>query len=204
MKINFDLPIDDKYHQYCPACYSEKIHEITKQENTYYFCEICKKDYPRLIIIDPEISWWVDRQTKEYWHESIGIFLFNSKKEVLLFKRIIYPFAFSVPAGHLNKNENPKKAIIREIKEEVNLIINECDIKLFSKENLTEDPCRRGADSHKWHLFTGQVKNNQPITMNEEGIKPVWCSLDETLKKDLTQPVRFFIEKYGKQLLNNK
>ena len=44
---------------------------------------------------------------------------------------ILYPNTWDVPGGHLEKLENPEKCIVREMKEEMNLTLDE--FGLFSK-----------------------------------------------------------------------
>lgn len=198
MKIGFTIPQDNSYHQFCPKCHSEKINRIFRQKKTYYKCNGCNETFPRLIVIDPKIKWWIDKKTKEYWHESVGVFVFNQHNEVLLFERTIYPFALTIPAGHLDSGEIPKEAVKRELLEETGLKINE--IKLFSEEDVLGDQCRRGADNHKWHLYIAKVKKADKIKINDEGIKPVWLSIEEAQKNNLVYPVKFFINKYSSTL----
>ena len=199
MKINFPLPIDGEYHQYCQECYSEDIHRIFEGEKTFYLCNKCGAKSPRLIVIDPKATWWIDEVTKEYWHESVGIFVFNENNEALFFERTIYPFAFAIPAGHLDTGEKAEMAVIRELEEEAGIKIN--TVKLFSEEDVIGDQCRRGADNHKWHLYMIKVSGIGEIKINDEGVKPVWLTLEEALQKELVYPVRYFIEKYGNKLL---
>jgi 8-oxo-dGTP pyrophosphatase MutT (NUDIX family) len=142
----------------------------------------------------------VDEVTKEYWHESVGIFIFNSKNKALFFKRTIYPFALTIPAGHLDVGEAPQTAVSRELLEEAGIKIGSKNITLFSEENVIGDKCRRGADNHKWHLYTTKIENGAAPNINDEGIEPVWLSLKEALQEELTYPIRYFIEKYGSQL----
>lgn len=201
MKINFDIPTDNKYHQYCPQCHSEKINRVFVEDKTFYKCDSCNNIYPRLIVIDPGIIWWVDEVTKEYWHESMGIFLTNTKNEILLFERIIFPFAFTIPSGHLDKNEYPEIAIKREVLEETSIPLE--TVKLFTQENIDGDQCRRGADNHKWHLFTSKVSSTVHLKINDEGTNPLWLSLRDSLTKKLIFPVRYFLEKYGGKILDN-
>jgi len=150
-------------------------------------------------VIDNKIVWWVDENTREYWHESVGVFVFNSENKALFFERIIYPFAFAVPAGHLDVGENAETAVKRELQEEAGITVN--NVTLFTEEDVVGDKCGRGADNHKWHLYTTEVKDVAEIKINEEGKRPVWLTLEEALKKDLVYPVRYFIEKYGEKLI---
>ncbi|WP_456325650.1 NUDIX hydrolase [Desulfonauticus submarinus] len=198
MKIDFKIPADAKYHQFCPKCHSENINRIFKQQQTYYKCANCKGVFPRLIVIDSKIKWWIDKNTKEYWHESVGVFVFNEYNEALFFERIIYPFALAIPAGHLDSGEMPKKAIKRELFEETGLEIN--NIKLFSEEDVVGDKCRRGADNHKWHLYITKIKKTNKIKLNDEGIKPIWLSLEKAQRNNLVYPVKYFINKYANTL----
>ncbi len=198
MKINFPLPTDEQYHQYCEKCHSENIHRIFEEEKTFYLCDHCAHKSPRLIVIDPQIVWWIDKKTKEYWHESVGIFIFNKDGKALFFQRIIYPFALTIPSGHLDIDEDPSTAAIRELEEEAGIKINA--VNLFTEEDICGDKCRRGADIHKWHLYTARLDNVGDVKINDEGVQPVWFSLEEASQKDLTYPVRYFIEKYGPQL----
>lgn len=188
-----------KEGQYCLECFADKIQRVFKENLTYYRCSSCGKTSERSLVIDNKIVWWVDKNTREYWHESVGIFVFNSDNKALFFERIMYPFAFAIPAGHLDTGENPETAVKRELREEAGIIVN--NVKLFSEEDVLGDKCRRGADNHKWHLYTAKIEDVGKVKINDEGIKPVWLSLEEASKKDLVYPVRYFIEKYGKRLL---
>lgn len=199
MKINFRLPKDNKLHQYCSKCYSENIYRIFEDEKTFYLCNDCGGKSPRLIVIDPKTVWWIDETTKEYWHESVGVFIFDNSNKAIFFERTIYPFALAIPAGHLDAGELAEVAAKRELKEETD--IEAMNMKLFSEENVIGDKCRRGADNHKWHLYVAKVKNAGEIKINDEGIKPVWLTLEEALEKELVYPVRYFIKKYGDKLL---
>lgn len=200
MKIDFILPTDHQYHQYCPNCHSENINRIFEGEKTFYLCDDCQNTSSRLIVIDPKTVWWVDKTTKEYWHESVGVFVFNSKNKALFFERTIYPFAFAIPAGHLDTGEDTDTAAKRELQEETGIEVG--SIKLFSEEDVIGDKCRRGADNHKWHLYTTKVENVDTIRINDEGVKPVWLTLEEALEKKLVYPVQYFIEKYGDKLFS--
>ncbi|MEK7453153.1 MAG: NUDIX hydrolase [Patescibacteria group bacterium] len=199
MKITFPLPENNRFHQYCSKCHSESINRTFEGEKTFYLCNSCGDKSPRLIVIDPKIVWWIDESTKEYWHESVGVFVFNEKNKALFFERIIYPFAFTIPAGHLDIEESAETAAKRELQEEAGIEVH--SVKLFSEEDVIGDECRRGADNHKWHLYTAKVKNIDEIKINDEGVKPVWLTLEEALEKELVYPVKYFIEKYEDKLL---
>ena len=183
---------------YCIHCFSQKIERTYQNGLTFYYCQSCGRTAERSLVIDNNIVWWLDKKTNEYWHESVGIFVSNSKKKVLFFERTIYPFSFSIPAGHLDAGEMAEMAIKRELIEETGLVPDK--VRLFSEEDVVGDKCRRGADNHKWHLYVTKIENTDGIKMNDEGVGSVWLTLDEALEKELAFPVRYFIEKYGEEL----
>ncbi len=201
MKINFQIPDDSSYHQYCPNCHSEKISRTFVKSKTFYKCDNCKNTYPRLIVIDPKVVWWIDKKNNEYWHESVGIVLYNGEQEILFFKRTIYPFVYTIPAGHLDLNESLIEAIQREVREETGIRIDHKAVILFSEENILGDECRTGADNHQWHMFVYKTTDSQPpVKINDEGGLPIWLTIDKALKKELTVPVRYFLKKYKREL----
>lgn len=190
-----------KEGQYCANCFSDKIKRVLKDGLTFHYCDSCGKTLERALVIDNKIVWWIDESSREYWHESIGVFVFNDQGKALFFKRIIYPFALAIPAGHLDSGEEPKTAVIRELFEETGIKPEKNEVKLFSEEDIIGDKCRRGADNHKWHLYVLKYNNTDNIIMNDEGVNPVWLSLEEALNNDPVYPVKYFIEKYGDKLL---
>ncbi len=199
MKITFELPIDSKVHQYCTNCLQESVERVFVDGKTYYKCNNCQQTLPRSLVIDPQVTWWVDQETKEYWHESVGIIISNRNKKILLFDRKIFPFALTIPAGHLDADEEPLLAAVREVSEEVGA--TPLDVALFSQEDVIGDECRRGADAHRWSLFTGTLSDTTPLTLNDEAADAVWLTIDEALNKELTYPLRYFLQKYGSQLI---
>jgi isopentenyl-diphosphate Delta-isomerase len=71
-----------------------------------------------------------------YYHRSVHIWIFNSNGEILLQKRskdkLIYPGKFDISvAGHVGLGENSYISAIREIKEEINLIVKGDDLKFY-------------------------------------------------------------------------
>jgi len=189
--------------QFCIECFSRDVERIFVENLTYYRCGSCGKTLERSLVIDNDIVWWVDEMTREYWHESVGIFVFNFQNKALFFKRTIYPFALTIPAGHLDVGESPKAAVARELFEEVGLAVDTENINLFSEEDVMGDQCRRGADNHKWHLYTTRIDTLVFPKVNDEGIEPVWLSFEEALREELVYPVRYFITTYKNKLFDN-
>lgn len=64
-----------------------------------------------------------------------SIIFVNSRSQVLLLLRddlpdLPYPNMWDVPGGHVEKDETPEECIVREMQEEMNLVIH--DVKIFS------------------------------------------------------------------------
>ncbi|MBU6447333.1 NUDIX domain-containing protein [Patescibacteria group bacterium] len=198
--MQIDFPIfNNQYQEFCINCHAANPSKIIKDGKTFYECNNCGQISPRLIVIDPKIVWGIDPQTKEYWHESVGIFISNDQNEVLFFQRNKFPFLLTIPAGHLDVGEDSQQAIMREVKEETGLILDK--VQLFAEEDLVGDQCRRGADKHKWHLFVARVHNSYGVSVSaDEGVKPVWLNFKQAEQKDLTFPVKYFMDKFGDKL----
>lgn len=201
MIVPFPLPTDNLRHRYCQNCYSEEVEDIVIDEKRLYKCNKCGKTFDRLIDIDPKLIYWVDKETKEYWHESVGVIVSNQKKQILLIERTIYPYGHTIPAGHLETGEIPEKAAIRELFEETR--IKTSTLNHFIDEDIDIDPCRRGADKHRWHIYKYLLKEEKKIAADiGEGKNPKWLSLTQSLQKKLTPPVLYLLKKYGDKLLS--
>ena len=197
MRIPNNIQLN-KECQYCIGCFSKNIKRVFRDGLTYYYCDACGKTLERSLVIDNGIVWWVDKTTREYWHESVGIFVFDSENKA------IYPFALAIPAGHLDSNEMALPAVIRELNEETGIHVERETVKLFSEEDVAGDQCRRGADHHRWHLYCTTINKKEPVLeINNEGVKPEWLTLEEAIDKKLVYSVKYFIEKYGDKLLKN-
>ena len=93
-----------------------------------------------------------------------SILFLNSRKEILLVLRddmrnIPYPNMWDIPGGYVEANETPEQCIVREIKEEMGLNINEH--QLFSVTEFTDRTeytfwIEADLDINKIHLTEGQ------------------------------------------------
>jgi ADP-ribose pyrophosphatase YjhB (NUDIX family) len=197
MKIDFNIPTDNQYHELCIDCHQEAVQAVKEEGQTFYLCSACGHKSARIIVFDPKIISWVDPVTKEYWHESAGIFVFNQANQALFFKRSKFPFVYTIPAGHLEAGETAEQAVRRELLEEAGLAVEH--EKLVVTEDVANDQCRRGADYHRWHQFVAYMADHPAVTIkSDEGDQPIWLTLEQALLKELSVPVRLFIEKYGK------
>lgn len=194
MKLPFTPPLNE-YHQYCANCFAETVQAVINNARTYYACHHCGQTLERSIVIDPKIRSWIDK-TGEYWHESAGVFVRNPEGKFLFFQRTVYPFSLTIPAGHVNSDEQPALAAQRELAEEVGLSIPVKDIHSISSDNIRGDSCRRGADDHHWHAYLTVLPKAVNVHILEEGQDPVWLTPSQVVQKDVTVPVRFYLENY--------
>jgi 8-oxo-dGTP pyrophosphatase MutT (NUDIX family) len=126
-------------------------------------------------------------------HESAGVIVQNEAGEILLFARALFPPGFTVPAGHVDRDEEPARTAAREVSEEVGLQVG--DLELLDDADVEADCCRRGCDHHRWHLYRARVTGPPEVTVNEEGTDARWVTLDEALALPLTHSTRFFLER---------
>jgi len=194
MIIDFSPPPDDLEHSYCINCKSESLTEIMHREKSQYYCAGCRSIYPRAIHFSPRICWWINPVTNEFWHESVGVFIFNRRSEILLFERTVFPFVWTIPAGHLEPGEIPRNAAVREVAEETGILLSQTE--LVTEEDVVGDSCKWGADCHRWHLFRAITDISDPIQVNAEGKSPLWLPLERALSRELTVPARYFIQRY--------
>jgi len=196
MKLMFTPPNDGRIHAYCIAC----GHEDKRAANPgNYTCPVCKKTHSRTLIIDPAINWWTGNDG-EYWHEAAGMFVSNPNSEFLFFERTRHPYGLTVPAGHVDRREKPNKTAIRELFEETGVRVRH--VTHIATDDVWGDECRRGADVHRWHCFTGKVDANCRVKLGEEGVNPVWLTLEEARERHLTFVVQEMISRHGNNILD--
>jgi 8-oxo-dGTP diphosphatase len=108
-----------------------------------------------------------------------SIIFINDQEQVLLFLRdnipdIPYPNMWDVPGGHLEPGETPESCIVREMREEMDLLLD--DFALFSVQEF-EDRIE----------YTFWKKKNMDISsiMLHEGQCLAWFSKEEVEKTEL-------------------
>ncbi len=191
--------------QYCLNCYSTKVSRIFKNNRIYYFCDECKTIKDRSLVIDNAINWWIDNENN-YWHESAGVIILNEKNELLVVMRAIYPFAYSLPAGHVDKKETPMHAAQREVAEEIGINLSKTELILIQDFQLPDDSCSRGCDHHLWHLYLARIKSSdQTIKLNDEASSFQWLSLDKIKsEKKVTYPLIYIVTNFRNQIMGTK
>jgi len=126
-------------------------------------------------------------------HYSVGALIKRDKK-YLLIDRAIEPFGFACPAGHIDEEEEPEEALVREIKEETGLKIEK--YKLVEEKELDWNWCSKGVDVHYWYLFECEVSGD--IKENKRETKSInWYSKEEIKKLKLEPSWMYWFKKFG-------
>jgi ADP-ribose pyrophosphatase YjhB (NUDIX family) len=127
-------------------------------------------------------------------HKSAGVIIKNQEGKILMLNRANFPFGWACPAGHVEENETPEDAAVREVFEESNLNIKKH--KLLTREIVEWNDCKRGGKGHDWFLFEtstwkGELKNNG------ESKAIGWFSIKEIKKMELEEVWKYWFEKYN-------
>lgn len=191
MKLTFPLPQDEKMHRYCFSCHTEGAIQVKDVNKTRYHCHHCGATNDRAIYFNDHAAWLDDERT--LWHESAGVFVRRPDGTFLFFKRTEFPFVLTVPAGHVDKGEDPKGAAARELREETGL---EGELTLLGTADISGDSCSAGADDHRWHAFLLGVNEDENVVIFEEGEKALWLSLDEAKQEGLAYVIDEVITRY--------
>lgn len=141
------------------------------------------------------------RNDGELLHYAVGAIIKKYQAdEYLLFRRRMYPEGcYTIPAGHLEKNEAAELAVVREVYEETKLVLIPSTFKLLYEEEI-EDKCRRGADYHVWSLYCCECIGDACLSYEADIMG--WYKKDEIISlPELTRPTGHFLSQYfGVQL----
>jgi 8-oxo-dGTP pyrophosphatase MutT (NUDIX family) len=111
-----------------------------------------------------------------------------------LIERAVPPLGFAGVAGHVDKGEDEKHAMRREIKEEVGLDAG--NLELLFEEELDWNWCSRGVTSHYWYLFHSSVSGD--LARSEQETKSAGWYSKEEIKKLTVEPVwEYWFKKMG-------
>lgn len=103
----------------------------------------------------------------------VTLFVQNNEGKLLLQKRSPEKGGkFGFISGHAKPEETSKKAMIREMKEEMGVDIKESDIELFFR--VKQEP-----NSYNMYYMKKDININSLILQKEEVEEAKWCTLEQ-------------------------
>lgn len=159
---------------FCENCFKKGHNALFCLKNKTY----CKKGCCVLYRQKPNIKYY-ENQIRDRVFRS-GICLKNSDDKVLLVQSNGFKWGF--PKGGVEKNETPKTAALRELKEEIG-IETEVENKFLKKG--------------KYYYFFGKVKETPIINFSEEINGYGWINMDcllESIREGLINPNSYLLK----------
>ena len=134
--------------------------------------------------------WEKAKKEESVKRKGSSIIFINDEGQILLFLRdnksdLPYPNMWDVPGGHVEVDESPEKCIIREMKEEMDLVLDE--FELFSKIEFE--------DRIEYTFWTRADLDIDEIKLTE-GQKLKWFTRDEAKQTQLAYGFNEIVEKF--------
>lgn len=136
-----------------------------------------------------EIATREECHKKGLWHRAVYAFIIDNKGNILLQKRSnnkkLWPNMWDVTVGgHVCAGEFGRQALIREVKEELGIAINDDDIKyLIGSTSINEQGAIINKHYNECYLITKNI-NISDIKIQKEEVSEVrYFSKDELLKR---------------------
>ncbi|MFB6181237.1 MAG: NUDIX hydrolase [Candidatus Nanohalobium sp.] len=174
----------------CIECGDQEIEKIDQEGKEKYRCS--KGHVNERVIDNQGLEYY--RECGDLVHRTVGVIV-KHRDEILLLKRRKYPYSYTIPAGHLEQEEDPDKAVKRELKEETGVEAGGEEFNQVFRGRI-EDPCRRGCDIHDWNLYIYRPEQKPSTKTNDEAEKTEWVQTEDISRKELTRPTeKFLVEK---------
>jgi 8-oxo-dGTP pyrophosphatase MutT (NUDIX family) len=126
-------------------------------------------------------------------HYSVGAVI-KKDNRYLLIDRVVFPLGFAGLAGHIDRNETPEGALVREVKEESGLDVQKST--LLFEEELGWNTCSYGITTHYWHLFKCDTSGS--LTRDTHEAKSIgWYTASEILSLKLEPVWEYWFKKLG-------
>ena len=135
---------------------------------------------------------------KSFPEPVVGALIFNNSGEILLIQSHKWKDRYVIPGGHVEIGESLEDAVRREIKEETGLDVY--DIKFICYNECINDDAFWKKRHFIFMDFACRTKS-EDVTLNEEGQRHVWVSLDEAEKLPLGKFTKNLIETYKRKNL---
>lgn len=125
--------------------------------------------------------------SEEDWLEGVTCFVINEKGEVLIEKRVnkgLTPGKLDLCSGHIDNDETQTQAMIRELKEELGIEIEESINVIKLEQNAVPLEFRSSNKKRNFFItFYCLKRNSSEIKVQKEEIeKIVWLPLEESFE----------------------
>lgn len=139
---------------------------------------------------------------KGLWHRVVHIWVYNDKEEILLQLRHkdmkYFPNKWDISAaGHLDLNESPIKAALRETKEELGLELKEKDLEFIKKIKL-QQPYKNIINNELIYIYF--FKSGNPLELykiQEDEVQDIRFIKITDFEKELKEQPENFPQKIG-------
>ena len=173
-------------HTSCFICGSEKIQLINFKGKNAFKCSSCKNTS---FLHNPLKKKYVElMKGHKKIHFTVAALIWRNKK-LLMFDRTFWTFGFTVPSGHVERNDSIQEAVKKEINEETSLEV--VSLKKLKELRLEWDYCSVGGTAHYWTVFEALVKGKPKETIESRKIK--FYSLKEINKLKLNAAMRIVL-----------
>ena len=81
----------------------------------------------------------------------VGAIVKDKRGRILVLYRIKQPRGLALPAGHIDRGEQPKDALVRELYEETGLRVKSTACILDGR--IIRNSCSRRANRHRWYVY---------------------------------------------------
>ena len=162
-----------------------------KKPNKYYKVYDKSKKLKRIIATSQE-----KQLTEKEWLEGVSCFVINEKGEVLIEKRVdkgLTPGKLDLCSGHIDNDETPTQAMIRELREELGIEAEEA----MNVIKLIESPVPLGllSSTKRRNFFTTFYclkRSTSDVEIQKEEIeKIVWLPLEDAFELIKSGKTRF-------------
>lgn len=127
-------------------------------------------------------------------YEAVGCFLEFNNEIILLLRQDHKPQenTWGLPSGKINPGENPKSAMIREIKEETGIIVPAGKLKFFMTIYV-----KNKGNNFIYHIYNAYLPKKKEIKINTKEHKlGQWINCNEALNlpliKELDNCIKLF------------
>ncbi|MBG88430.1 MAG: NUDIX hydrolase [Verrucomicrobiales bacterium] len=135
------------------------------------------------------------RSDSEHPVPTVGAAIYNDEGKLLLIRTQKWSHKWGIPGGKIHRGETAEAAIIREVKEETNLVIS--GLRFIEQQDVI-DPSEFYRAAHFILLnFDSRAHGLQQVLLNDEGEDWNWFEPKQALELDLNHPSRRLLEKLG-------